>query len=143
MGRLFTSLGLLLCIGLCACSGHVQRGQTLYGDGQYVAAAEVFEQTEPRLEEEQPRKQCEYGVYRGLTLMALGDLHGAETWLAYAEQIVSQNPSAQTPELAALLQRGRTQLSAIRQAAPPPQAPPTTAVAASKPAAPVRALQER
>src|SRR5690606_10875377 len=75
----------LLCAGLTspACTGNVKRGHALYSEGYYVEAAEVFERNERRLSEWPPDKRAAYGLYRGMTLLELGDLRGAGRWLAY------------------------------------------------------------
>src|SRR6187455_3108361 len=46
---------LLICIAQ-GCSSYVKRGSTLYTDGRYIEAAEVFERTEARLADSTPRE---------------------------------------------------------------------------------------
>ena len=127
---------------LVGCSGYVNRGSALYADGHYIEAAQVFEHTESRLAESNPREQAEYGLYRGLTLLVLGDLHGSEQWLQYASKVDGANPDALRPETRELLGRGLTELDTRRREAPPLAGPPNTAVAASEPAAPIRPARQ-
>ena len=145
----------LACCVFAGCETHVRRGSTLYGDGRYVEAAEVFEQTEYRLANFTPRERAEYGLYRGMTLLVLGDLPNARRWLTYAYEVERVVPGALRVDRRALLDRGwfelgqrhRSELEASprdadsalahRQPAPPPAAPPVD------PATPARALVPR
>jgi tetratricopeptide (TPR) repeat protein len=119
---------------LCACNGYVKRGSALYSDGRYVEAAEVFERTEYRLGESTPRERAEYGLYRGMTLLVLGDVRNAESWLQYAYEVERRSPGALRAERRALLDRGWFELGQRRRASPPPATTtPSTAIAASQP----------
>ncbi len=111
-------------LALAGCTGYVKRGSALYQDGRYIEAAEVFEHTEGRLPATEPREQAEYGLYRGLTLMSLGDPQGAEHWLQYAAQCEREHPGALRGPRRALLDRAFHDLSLRR---PPPGSPPGTA----------------
>lgn len=123
---------------LGACSGYVKRGSSLYADGQYIEAAEVFERTEQRLPESSPREQAEYGLYRGMTLLVLGDLRNAHRWLAYAYEVERAFPGSLRSDRRALLDRGWFELGQrLRAEPPPPEEPPGTAIAASQPPPPV------
>ena len=97
---------LALTLGSLGCSSHVKRGCTLYAEGRYVEAAEVFEHTESQLGEASPRERAEYGTYRGLTLLVLGDLRNAHRWLAYAYQLEQLYPGSLRARQRALLDRG-------------------------------------
>lgn len=119
-----------------ACSNHVKRGAALYADGRYVEAAEVFERTEHRLTESNPRQQAEYGLYRGLTLLALGDQRNARRWLTYAYQVERAVPGSLHGNRRALLDRGWYELSNQVNAVPPTPSQPPTALAASQPPPP-------
>ncbi|MBK7582562.1 MAG: hypothetical protein IPI67_20485 [Myxococcales bacterium] len=99
-------LTLALGVTLAGCEGHVRRGTTLYADGRYVEAAEVFERTEYRLTQFTPRERAEYGVYRGMTLLVLGDLAHARRWLTYAYEVEKVAPGALRSDRRALLDRG-------------------------------------
>lgn len=93
-------------VTLTACEGYVRRGSTLYADGRYIEAAEVFERTEERLPESTPREKAEYGLYRGMTLLVLGDLDNARRWLGYAYQMERAQPGTLRHDRRVLLDRG-------------------------------------
>lgn len=84
----------LLGSSLLACTFYVHRGSDLYYQGRYIEAAQVLEQTETRLLEADPVERAEYGLYRGATLLRLGDLDGALRWLEYARLWESRHPGA-------------------------------------------------
>lgn len=86
---------LLLCaIGTGCAAHHLSRGADLYEGGFYIEAAEVFERTEPRLKKCSVSERARYGLYRGATLLALGDLRRAEQWLQYSRRIVDSDTAA-------------------------------------------------
>ncbi|MCC6217091.1 MAG: hypothetical protein IT376_19690 [Polyangiaceae bacterium] len=148
--------GAVLALGVAfgaSCTAYVKHGGALYAEGRYVEAAEVFERTEYRLPAEGPREQAEYGLYRGLTLMALGDLDRAERWLTYAYEVEQHTPGALVAERKALLQRGWAELRlraareapdarAVGAASAAPSAPVGSA-GSGAPAGPVRAFAPR
>ena len=78
------SIALALFSAGCA-RNYVSRGAELYAGGNYVEAALLFERTETRLASASPDERARYGLYRGVTFQALGDVHGAKRWLAYSE----------------------------------------------------------
>jgi hypothetical protein len=85
----------LLAVPLVACTYFVSRGSDLYYQGRYIEAAQVLEQTEYRLaQSEDADEHAEYGLYRGATLLRLGDLNGAQRWLEYAQQWERRHPGA-------------------------------------------------
>lgn len=84
----------LLVFLLSACTFYVHRGSDLFYQGRYIEAAQVLEQTETRLVEADPVERAEYGLYRGATLLRLGDLDGALRWLEYARIWESRHPGA-------------------------------------------------
>jgi hypothetical protein len=91
-------LPLLLAFELLACTHYVSRGSDLYLQGRYIEAAQVLEQTEARLSEAEPEERAEYGLYRGATLLRLGDLDGALHWLEYARDWQSKAPGSLRPD---------------------------------------------
>lgn len=118
------TLALVLLVGLVsACSGYVKRGSALYADGRYIEAAEVFERTEARLDESNPRQQAEYGLYRGLTLLVLGDAPGARRWLSYAYAVEQSHPGVLRGNRRALLDHGWGDLQSRGELPPGPAAP--------------------
>lgn len=126
----------ILALAGTGCSSYVKRGCSLYTEGRYVEAAEVFERTEHRLRNSTPRQQAEYGLYRGLTLLALGDVRNAHRWMAYAYEVERWRPGALRPNRRGLLDRGWFELGRRLNAAPPQPAQPGTALAASQPPQP-------
>jgi hypothetical protein len=122
-----------LALGVLSCSSYVKRGTTLYESGQYVEAAEVFEHTERRLEDSTPRECAEYGLYRGLTLLVLGDLPNAHRWLTYAYSVEREFPGSLRGNRRPMLDRGWAELGARMSALPPAPPQPATALAASQP----------
>jgi tetratricopeptide (TPR) repeat protein len=134
--RVLPSLASTVALGalLVACGGHVRRGATLYADGRYIEAAEVFERTEHRLTQVSTRERAEYGLYRGMTLLVLGDLRNAHRWLTYAYQIERYDPGSLTNERRALLDRGFYELGQRVREQPPHVTQPTgSALAAQQP----------
>ena len=125
-----------MALSAFACTSYVKRGSDLYADGRYVEAAEVFERTEGRLPDSTPRQKAEYGLYRGLTLLVLGDLPNAHRWLVYAYEVERVHPGSLRPNRRALLDRGWYELGTHMHSSPPPPAQPGTALAASQPPAP-------
>ena len=64
-------------------SSTVQQGAEFYVEGRYIDADQVFEQTELQLPSFAADERAQYGLYRGATLLALGDHERARRWLAY------------------------------------------------------------
>lgn len=94
------------------------RGADLYAGGHYIEAAEVFERTEARLPGASRAERARYGLYRGATLLALGDTMRAGTWLGYTVEIVRTDPSALTDEENTMLRRALALASAPRTVRP-------------------------
>jgi hypothetical protein len=99
------------------CGAYVQHGETLYHEGHYIEAAEVFELTEDRLREASPGERAEYGVYRGLTFLRLDDVDNARRWLGYAYALERRDPGALGSYEQSLLARGWAEVEQ-RSAAP-------------------------
>jgi hypothetical protein len=104
--RALSLLLLALCVG-CA-SRYVTRGADLYAGGRYIEAAEVFERTEARLHEATTADRARYGLYRGATLLALGDTLRANSWLGYSFDILRAEPSSLSEEESTMLRRALT-----------------------------------
>lgn len=113
----------LVMLSLSGCARDpVQRGTNLYADGHFIEAAEVFERTEERLPEMSLEEQARYGLYRGLTLLVLGDLRGAHHWFSFAGNIEREHPGALGQQRLALLERGSYELGTrLRQVPAPPE----------------------
>jgi len=128
--RLVPLLALALCVG-CA-SRYVTRGADLYAGGRYIEAAEVFERTEARLHEASTPDRARYGLYRGVTLLALGDTLRAGNWLTYSHDIVRAEPSALSEEEGSMLTRAITLANRPRSVGPTPVPSESAAVATGK-----------
>jgi tetratricopeptide (TPR) repeat protein len=117
---------------LTSCGSPVGRATALYQQQNYIEAAEAFERTQGRLVRMEPVERARYGLYRGLTFMALGDLRGAERWFDYAEALQRLQPRLLPDEERVLLARGRRELSQrIRESWPKPEDPISQGVAAT------------
>jgi len=106
------SLALALTVGC----GHscVTRGVDMYAQGNYVGAAEYFEHTQGRLEQAESPERARYGLYRGATLLSLGDYNAADHWIlgATGETIANAGPDIKvTPEMLRRALRVRASMS--------------------------------
>lgn len=86
------------------CTHYVDRGSDLYYQGRYIEAAHVLEKTEPRLTGASHVEQATYGLYRGATLLRLGDLEGADRWLGYCQTVTARHPDVLRKDEQELLQ---------------------------------------
>jgi hypothetical protein len=123
---------LLQLVLLTGCTSHVTHAKNLYADGRYIEAAEVFERTEYRVGELSPSDRAGYGLYRGLTLLALGDIRHAHRWLSFAYEVERSHPGALGSNRHDVLERAWTEVLNKSQT-PPAPTPSNTAVAASLP----------
>lgn len=112
-----------------ACSPYVNRGETLYREGRYIEAAEVFERTETKLKASPSEVCAEYGLYRGLTYMKLDDLRNAHVWLTYASAVEHRQPGQLTSDERGLLEHAWRELGErIRSRGPVTEEPEKMAV---------------
>ncbi len=83
------------CLTLFNCAGStLQRGAEFYAQRRYIDAAQVFEYSEAELARYDGVQRAHYGLYRGATLLALGDMDDARHWLEYGESFASVSLSA-------------------------------------------------
>lgn len=128
-------LALALLVSTTGCAAFIGRAKKSYTEGRYLETEERLSKHEPDLPYLANDKQCLYGLYRGLALLALGDGAGAQRWLGFSLDIERQNPGSLRPEQRAMLDRAWADLAAAPRAAPrsapeavpPPLAPPPTA----------------
>ncbi len=118
--RLGSWLAALCLFGLLGCTNPIRRGSALYAEGRLVEAAEVFEHAEPRLLRHNARERAEFGLYRGLTMLELGDGVRARFWFRYAIEIDRTHPKALDPHERSLLRRGWWELEQKLHQDPPP-----------------------
>lgn len=84
-----------MCLALAGCGGSsLNRGANYYSERRYIDAAQVFEHAEPELRSYDLAERARYGLYRGATLLELGDTTEAERWLMFGYQLAAKNPQA-------------------------------------------------
>ncbi|HTM43859.1 MAG TPA: hypothetical protein VL137_02830 [Polyangiaceae bacterium] len=111
----------LLLLGGCASTNY---GCELYSQGNYIEAEDEFDRAEPNLQQWSLAQRAEYGLYRGLTLLKLGDLVRAQQWLHYSTELQRSAPSSLSDRQKLQLQQGFQQLDeAVRKLAAEPQKP--------------------
>jgi len=110
-------LGFLL--GAAGCGGYLGNARSAYHDGRYLEAAETLGEHEGEVAEMPPRKQADYGLYRGLSLMKLGDSVGAAEWLGFTATLEQQRPGTLRSEQLRQLAAGLDELSRTQPAQPP------------------------
>lgn len=113
-------------VAAAGCTSYVKRGSALYSEGRYIEAAEVFERTEHRLRRADHRDCAQYALFRGMTLLALGDLRNAERWLTYAYQVNQSRPGSLKLREQAILDRGWYDLGQRLHPSRPTVSPPLT-----------------
>jgi hypothetical protein len=119
----------LLALALSGCGGgYVSRGASLYGDGHYVEAEEIFERSEARLADSSTSDRARFGLYRGATFLKLGDAVHAARWLGYARSVVTSDPGALGASETALLEASLKTLASAK-APPAPKSEATLATA--------------
>jgi hypothetical protein len=111
----------------------VNRGADLYAGGRYIEAAEVFERTERRLPGATSPDRARYGLYRGATLLALGDARHAQNWLSFSAQIVQVDRASLSEEERLMLERALQLVNERRAAKTMLATPEGSAVATSRP----------
>jgi hypothetical protein len=111
-GHCTFALLLLGALSIGACVDYVQRAGSDYGDGRYLEVEETLAQREGDLQALSPPRQAQYGAYRGMSLLRLGDLDGAQHWLEFAARAERQLPGSLGPQEQAEL---RHALHEVRQ----------------------------
>ena len=93
------------------CGGYVGHAKRAYVEGRYLEASEMLAKRERDIADLMPRGQAEYGIYRGLSSLMLGDNAGAHRWLTFSHQIEKDAPGTLTDSQKAELRRGLVQLA--------------------------------
>jgi len=125
LARLLPWLVVALCT--CACESTTTRGRTLYAEGHFIEAAAYFERREALLHDASAAERAEYGLYRGMTLLALGDVRRARYWLDYAYQVNASVPGSLSGDARTLLGQSYAQLDVQQRREQQHQVPgPTT-----------------
>ncbi len=103
-----------------ACATSVHRGSDLYKQERYVEAAEVFANTEQQLATATPVARAKYAVFRGLTLLELGDYAGAYQWMQRAYEVERRHPGVLSAARRGRLDQGWAAVGARREPGPDP-----------------------
>ena len=106
---------LVMLLLAAACESTTTRGRTLYAEGNFIEAAAYFERREASLGEASASERAEYGLYRGMTLLALGDLRRARYWLDYAYQVNASVPGSLSGDARTLLDQSYAHLNVQQQ----------------------------
>lgn len=117
--RVLLPIVIVLALALTGCATYIGRAKKSYREGRYLETEERLSTHELELPYLASDKQCLYGLYRGLALLALGDAAGAQQWLSFALDIERQNPGTLHPEERAMLDRAWDELSASTRPHPP------------------------
>jgi hypothetical protein len=108
LGALATSFFLLFALG---CGSYLGSAKRAYQEGRYLEVAENLSDHEadvPRLE---PANQANYGLYRGLSLLRLGDDEAASQWLDFAADVEKKRPGSLLPARRRELEDARDKLA--------------------------------
>lgn len=104
-----------LAIHVTGCGGgYVSSARKAYGEGRYFEAEERLAAHERDVGRLPPSGQCDYALYRGLALLAVGDHAGAAQWLEIAREVTVRSPDALTAERKALLDEGLGRIQSAR-----------------------------
>ena len=107
-GALATSVFLLFALG---CGSYLGSAQRAYQDGRYLEVAENLSNHEAEVPRLEPAKQANYGLYRGLSLMRLGDQEAASHWLDFAANVEKKRPGSLLPAQRRELEDARDKLA--------------------------------
>jgi tetratricopeptide (TPR) repeat protein len=106
-----------MCLALMGCGGSsLNRGANYYSERRYIDAAQVFEHAEPELVTYDDAQRARYGLYRGATLLELGDMGEAERWLMFGHQLAAEHPGALSDSERAALREALSSARAPGQA---------------------------
>jgi hypothetical protein len=83
-----------MALGLAACSGPLADAEAQFAKGQYPAAHQELVGLEAESRTWNDAGRAEYALYRGLTLIALGDRGRATVWLREAKAIDDTHPNS-------------------------------------------------
>ena len=107
-GAYATTFFLLFVSG---CGSYLGSAQYAYQEGRYLEVAENLGEHEAEVPKLEPAKQARYGLYRGLSLMKLGDNDAAGHWLDFAAEIEKKRPGSLPPAQRRELEDARDKLA--------------------------------
>ena len=108
LGALATTFFLMFASG---CGSYLGSAQRAYQEGRYLEVAENLGGHEAEVPQLEPAKQANYGLYRGLSLMRLGDNEAAGHWLEFAADVEKQRPGSLLPAQRRELEDARDKLA--------------------------------
>jgi hypothetical protein len=108
IGALAACAFLLLALG---CGSYLGTAQRAYQEGRYLEVAEDLGDHEAEVPKLPPAKQANYGFYRGLSLMRLGDHDAASHWLDFAADVEKNRPGSLAPAQRRELEDARDKLA--------------------------------
>ncbi len=101
--------GLLLVTS--GCSPYLGVAERDFVQGRYLEASEVLGAHEGDVGGLSPRRQAQYGLVRGLSLLVLGDPAGAHRWLGFAQRLELAVPGTLDPRQRVALAGGLDDLA--------------------------------
>jgi len=147
MGRrarsLLTAVSIsVACVALAGCVTYLGRAKRAYAQGMYLEVAEDLGRHEEDAPYLAPKEQVDYGIYRGLALVQLGDTANAHRWFSFAESVEKEIPGTTTPEQRLVLTRALADLAQAKAhppepPSPSPPSPPAPAGSSAPPASAV------
>ena len=111
MRRIGALLAWSFCLFVLGCGGYLGTAQLAYQDGRYLEVAENLGDHEADLPRLPPEKQAIYGLYRGLSLIMLGDHDAASHWLDFAADVEKTRPGSLLPAQRRELEDARDKLA--------------------------------
>lgn len=108
VGAFATTFFLLFVPG---CGSYLGSAQHAYQEGRYLEVAENLGQHEAEVGQLEPAKQAHYGLYRGLSLLKLGDHDAAVQWLEFAANVEKKRPGSLQPAQRRELEDARDKLA--------------------------------
>jgi len=105
----------VVCVGLAlllsGCGGYIVSARRAYHDGRYLEVAEGLSKHEGEVSSLSHEGQARYGLYRGLSLLRLGDHDAAGKWLELAASIEQKHPGTLTTDEKRELEAARVSLA--------------------------------
>jgi hypothetical protein len=84
----------VIALGLVACGGPLVDAETQFAKGHYPTAHQELVALEGESRSWSGADRAEYALYRGLTLIALGDRGRASEWLLEAKAAEDERPGS-------------------------------------------------
>jgi hypothetical protein len=93
-----TRVALACVLALSACGGAFSEGKAEFRAAHYPHAKQIFASIEGESREYDEADRAVYALYRGMTLLALGDRPQASVWLREAKAIEDTRPGTLSRE---------------------------------------------